>query len=283
MAITTAIKGALNRTLSAANLRMETLTRDREEAKRVESLERRGYFDKSAFPLLAQFKNLNLNRIIAAYDAHKLALQRLGTSGDLEVGYDPANVFFSTPDAEALYLIVQITKPRKWVEVGSGNSTRLLRRAIRDGSIDTLVTSIDPEPRVDVVGMVDTLHRCRLEDYEGDAFSTMHAGDILFIDSSHFARTGNDVVRIFMNILPALPAGVIVHIHDVFLPYEYPLEWVKEGYDWNEQYLLQCFLHGSNHDVLWPGYHLQRDRNDMADRLPFLKHGRAQSLWLRTG
>ena len=117
-----------------------------------------------------------------------------------------------------------------------------------------------------------------------DAFATLAAGDILFIDSSHAVLPGNDVTRLFLTILPALPAGILVHVHDVFLPYEYPREWIDEGYGWNEQYLLHALLSPGRHRVVWPGYHLQRDRGDeLARQLPFLARGRAQSFWFMTG
>ena len=72
------------------------------------------------------------------------------------------------------------------------------------------------------------------------------AGDILFIDSSHTVRIGGDVVHLFCEVIPRLAPGVIVHVHDIYLPYEYPRAWVEQlRWYWAEQYLLQALLAGN--------------------------------------
>ena len=112
----------------------------------------------------------------------------------------------------------------------------------------------------------------------------MQSGDILFIDSSHVIKTGNDVVFLYTNVIPKLPSGVIIHIHDIFLPYDYPRSWVMETtWNFNEQYLIQSILMLSNSfEVLWPGYYLQQTKKkDFAAYFPNLKERNAQSLWIR--
>jgi hypothetical protein len=112
---------------------------------------------------------------------------------------------------------------------------------------------------------------------------TLHDGDILFIDSSHESRTGNDVVALFLKVIPALRPGVVVHVHDVFLPFDYPREWiVEQRWDWNEQYLVQAMLQGSHQfDVLWPAHFLQQTWPGFADHFGGRCRDNACSLWLR--
>jgi hypothetical protein len=106
--------------------------------------------------------------------------------------------------------------------------------------------------------------------------------DVLFIDSSHELKAGGDVPYLLLNVIPKLRAGVIVHIHDVFLPYDYPRRWVQEYPAWDEQYVVQAMLQfGSSLDVVWPGYYVQKNRPEISSMLDFLTEGRAQSLWLR--
>jgi hypothetical protein len=111
----------------------------------------------------------------------------------------------------------------------------------------------------------------------------LHDGDILFIDSSHEIRTGNDVVHLFLNVVPFLRSGVIVHIHDIFLPFDYPSEWMIENkFPWNEQYLVQALLQGSEEfEVLWPGHFLQRTLPEFRSYFNSEQQGTATSLWLK--
>jgi hypothetical protein len=197
--------------------------------------------------------------------------------------YDPRNTYFPSPDAEILYMLIRFLRPGRVIEVGSGNSTRIVRQAIHDGNIECLHVSIDPEPRSDIAGMVDKIHLSRLEDIHGDdIFEDLRGGDVLFIDSSHMIHAGNDVVKLFCDVIPRLPTGVYVHVHDVFLPYDYPAPFHDRSYGWGEQYLLAALLCGSEAEIIWPGYYAQQQRPDIRRSLPFLENGRAQSFWFRT-
>src|SRR5206468_5214202 len=111
----------------------------------------------------------------------------------------------------------------------------------------------------------------------------LNPGDILFIDTSHEVRVANDVAYIYANLLPRIRPGVIVHIHDIFLPYEYPKEWVFDHCNlWGEQYILQAFLsHSDSWKVLWPGYYLQKTLPNFARHFPHCRGGMAQSLWIQ--
>ena len=198
-----------------------------------------------------------------------------------QTGYRPGNGYYDSPDADALYLMVRRHKPKHVIEVGCGNSTRVTRQAIIDGELTTTITAIDPYPRADIAHVVDRFEQKRLEDVDPALFSELEAGDILFIDSSHVVRMSNDVAHLFCRIIPALKPGVVIHVHDVFLPYEYPKRFFYDCPGWGEQYMLHALLQSGAYEMLWPGYFLQQARPDAVEALPFLKDGRAQSIWVR--
>jgi|SRR5882672_9459529 len=160
------------------------------------------------------------------------------------------NNLFSSVDAEMLYAMVRHLKPRRIVEVGSGYSTLLMVQAAdanqKDGK-PAEIRCIDPYPRNFVSDLANrgrlNLVQASVETVPLDVFSALSDGDILFIDSSHVVRTGGDVQREFLEILPRIGAGTYVHVHDIFLPHDYPSKWVVDNHwFWNEQYLLQAFL-----------------------------------------
>lgn len=156
------------------------------------------------------------------------------------------NAYFSGLDAAALYGLIRERKPRRIVEVGSGNSTKFAARAIRDGGLSTELVSIDPAPRAEIDQLCSKVHRCGLEAAELRIFAELQSGDFLFIDNSHRCFTNSDVTVFFLEILPRLPRGVVVHLHDIFLPLDYPPVWNAKYY--SEQYLLAVYLLAkSNH------------------------------------
>ena len=151
-------------------------------------------------------------------------------------------------------------------ELGSGASTHVIHLAAlanaRDGS-PLEHTVFDPFPfKASPIGPVAgaTAHPIRAEDLDPARFAALQAGDVLFVDTTHTVRTGGDVTHIFLEILPRLAPGVTVHVHDIFLPYEYPRDWVlDQRRAWAEQYLLQAFLaFNRDFEVLMPNYALAR-------------------------
>jgi predicted O-methyltransferase YrrM len=150
------------------------------------------------------------------------------------------NGFLSGLDAAALYCLVALHKPRRYFETGSGHSTRFVRQAIRDHHLPTTITSIDPAPRVAVESICDQRLSMPVEQVALEVFDELGAGDMLFVDSSHRVFTNSDVTAIFVDVLPRLAPGVLVHFHDIFLPLDYPPEWSDRYY--SEQYLLACYL-----------------------------------------
>lgn len=156
---------------------------------------------------------------------------------------------FGSPDAEVLHAVVRWAKPRRIVEIGSGGSTEILDaacalNAAEGRPVDYAV--FDPYAG-DRVQAGDLAHArvaaVAAQEVPEDAFTALRSGDILFIDSTHTVKLGGDVNRLFLDILPLLAPGVLVHVHDIFLPREYPRAWIEqEGKFWAEQYLLQALL-----------------------------------------
>ena len=172
------------------------------------------------------------------------------------------NGMFPVLDAEFLFGALCHFKPRRVIEVGSGFSSLIMadvnRRAF-NGRID--ITCIEPYPRDFIVAGVDGITRLvtsRLEELDLRLFDVLAAGDILFIDSSHVSKTGSDVNFLFFEVLPRLKTGVYVHLHDIFLPDEYPKPWViDEQRSWNEQYLLHAFLmYNTQWQVVWMAHYM---------------------------
>ena len=141
--------------------------------------------------------------------------------------------WFPRLDAAAAYAFVRQHRPRRIVEVGSGHSTRFLARAVGDGGLETRITAIDPAPRAPVRQLAIDLRRQVLSEAGSAPFRELEAGDFLMIDSSHILMPGSDVDVLLGHVLPALPMGVFVHVHDIFLPDDYPPDWDWRGY--NEQ------------------------------------------------
>ena len=168
--------------------------------------------------------------------------------------------FFSSLDAIALYGMLFEFRPRRFLEIGSGYSTRFARRCIDDHSLETRITSIDPEPRVGIDKLCDAVFRRPLEELDLNIFCELEPGDFLFVDSSHRAFSNSDVTVVFMDVLPRLKPGVVVHFHDIFWPYDYIPEWADRYY--SEQYLLGAYLLGggaSHIKILLPNAFVVRD------------------------
>lgn len=156
---------------------------------------------------------------------------------------------FRMVDAEALHCVVRHFKPKRIIEIGSGHSTLITSAAgVRNAAEGHPVrlTCIEPFPGpllLQGVPGLENLIQLPVESVDPAVFAELGANDILFIDSSHVLRIQNDVYREFIEILPRLAPGVLVHVHDIFLPREYPKTWIKDShFFWTEQYLLQAFL-----------------------------------------
>ena len=283
MKLSSRAKNLINGTLNKFNLELSTRTALTLEHERVGKLITDGYFDRAAFPLLKVFSSFDAGPIICGYAEHREDCRRLLAAAEDPRHYNPINNYFSPADACPSYLIARIFRPKTWFEIGSGNSTRVVRQAISDGNLATKLICIDPYPRVDISSVADEVIRSEVQTMPVHSIvDRLNRNDVLFIDSSHELKAGGDVPYLLLNVIPKLRAGVIVHIHDVFLPYDYPRRWVQEYPAWDEQYVVQAMLQfGSSLDVVWPGYYVQKNRPEISSMLDFLTEGRAQSLWLR--
>jgi predicted O-methyltransferase YrrM len=193
--------------------------------------------------------------------------------------------WFPRLDAAAAYALVRRHAPRRILEIGSGHSSRFLARAIRDGGSDTDFVALDPEPRASLAALGIRHEPCLLQDADPALVAALGPGDVLFVDSSHLAMPGSDVDHLAGHILPALPAGVLVHVHDILLPDPYPPEWAWRGY--NEASVVAAYLAGRAAEILFSSHWVATRRPDwIADgivgRLPARPTARDTSLWLRT-
>jgi len=192
--------------------------------------------------------------------------------------------WFPRLDAVAAYAMLRQRAPARLVEVGSGHSTRVMARAVADGGLATRIIAIDPAPRADLVGLsgIEFL-RMPVQDAPASALAGLGAGDVLFVDSSHVMMPGSDVDLLFNGPMAALPAGALVHVHDIFLPDAYPASWEWRGY--NEQNALACMLAGGGWKILWSSrFVAMRMAAELAAsplaRLPLPAGAHETSLWL---
>jgi hypothetical protein len=211
--------------------------------------------------------------VLDAVDRHAAALEGLKSLLDQS--------WFPSLDAAVAYTLVRERKPQRIVEVGSGHSTRVLSRA--SGGVSDIV-AIDPAPRADIIDLPgvrvvpSTLQATPLGLFDG-----LRAGDALFIDSSHILMPGSDVDILLNRALPMLPAGTLVHIHDIFLPYDYPPIWGWRAYN-EQQGVLPLLATGAYKPLfssVWAERRLgDRLRTSVMQRLPQPADAIAASLWL---
>lgn len=162
-------------------------------------------------------------------------------------------------DGVSLYGFVTRFKPPVYFEVGSGNSTRFVRRAIRDFGLSTRIISIDPYPRADIDEICDEVHRVGVEEFDLGQLDRLGPGDMVFIDNSHRSFPNSDVTVFFMEMLGRLPRGCLYGLHDIFLPDDYPAGWEPRFY--SEQYLLASYLFGGadGDEIVLPAAYLSMD------------------------
>jgi hypothetical protein len=191
---------------------------------------------------------------------HVAALRRISRRADRDP-HSPSweNDWFQPLDGVVLYGLIADLSPRRFIEVGSGMSTRFARKAIRDLSLTTRIVSIDPHPHTEIDAICDEVIRAPLEDLGREFWREISGDDLLFVDNSHRSFANSDVTVFFAEILPDLPPGMVWGLHDIFLPWDYPDEWRARFY--NEQYLLLAYLEGGGGDdelvlpVMWASRH----------------------------
>ncbi len=211
--------------------------------------------------------------VLDRIDAEAAALEDMRTMLD--------QAWFPALDAAVTFALVRGRPPRRIVEVGSGHSTRVLARALAGSG---QLTAIDPAPRADIAGLAGvTVVPTTLQAAPAAPFEALVAGDVLFIDSSHILMPGSDVDLLFNRVLPRLPAGVRVHIHDIFLPFDYPKVWGWRNY--NEQQgvvpLLATGAYAPLFSSVWAERRLGgRLARSVVARLPRPAGAMVTSLWL---
>jgi len=203
------------------------------------------------------------------------------------------NPMFPPLDALAYYGLICDLKPSRIIEIGSGFSTMLALKAARH-STSTRITCIEPYPSALLRSVAHdiTLVPEPVEKVGYDLYKQLAPGDILFVDTTHTVKIGSDVNMIVLDILPLVPAGVWIHFHDIFLPFEYPASWIKEiGIQWNEQYLIAALLASSSiYEAKLMNYWISETYRDklgiLCSSLPIrdltnnLGGARGASLWL---
>lgn len=273
-----------NRLLRRLDLGLRHLgERDTEHA-RLANLAERGCFVRPAFKVSQHFANSTGMSVCHAVPKYSKRFDTFLTPDANDVGFTFANGFFTSPDAEILYTMIREHQPKQIIEIGCGNSTKIIRQAIIDAALRTQVICVDPEPRTAILDLADEYISAPVESMsDEDVRRIFLTADMVLIDSTHQLKTGNDVAFLYLQVVPFLKQDTIVHIHDVFLPYEYPEDWLLEQrWSFNEQYLVQLILSFSNtFEVLWAGHYLQRTREDFASFFPHMDGRLARSLWLR--
>jgi hypothetical protein len=202
--------------------------------------------------------------------------------------FEYANGSFGNGDADLLYGLVRTTHPKRITELGSGHSSVVIRMALTRNSSEGATCAYevyDPYPTDHLTGTEYEMTPMPLsaEDVPEAAFTKLSAGDILFVDTTHTVKIAGDVVRLVRDILPILAPGVLVHFHDIFLPYEYPREFFTENeYYWAEQYLLQAFLAFNTQWEIRAALHaLFRDRKlELSTVIPRVAAGYPGSFWI---
>ncbi|SMF09290.1 hypothetical protein SAMN06265365_10294 [Tistlia consotensis] len=238
----------------------------------------------NAYPELAerfQAAEPALLALLEGVERYGEALRAIGDAPPPEPRWRQS--WFPRLDAAAAYVLLRERRPPRLVEVGSGHSTRFFRRAARDGGFGLALTAIDPAPRADVAGLPITLHRALLQQVGPAPFEGLRAGDAVSIDSSHLLVPGSDVDLFFGRVLPRLPIGCLLQIHDIFLPDDYPESWDWRGY--NEQQVLPPLLESGDWAILWSSRWAstrlaEAVARGVAGSLPLMPGALETSLWL---
>ena len=178
-------------------------------------------------------------QMIASFEADLVRIPR-AAADDRTPSW--VNEFVPGLDCASIYAFIRSRRPRTYLEVGSGISTRFARRAIEDGETDTRIVSIDPSPRAEIDALCDQVIRQPLELVDPAQLPALAENDVLFFDGSHRVFTGSDATVFFCDVLPSIAPGVLVGVHDIFLPDDYPEPFAERHY--SEQYLLAALLLG---------------------------------------
>jgi len=180
------------------------------------------------------------------------------TKNDIDPGWN--NNYLPGLDIIILYSLLSQLKPSKYLEVGSGTSTKVAYKARKENSLNYEIISIDPSPRKNISKVADKIYQQNVQEMNSGMAQTLEKDDVLFFDGTHLLFPNSDVMWFFLEILPNLKKGVVVHLHDVYLPYDYPDFMLKRYY--NEQYVLATLLlnNPEKYEILSPNYFIYSDK-----------------------
>jgi len=250
---------------------------------------------KSAHSLLYDIINHNRKiykenlELFLHYSENLQSIKKTGVETDEN---NPAwnNGFLPGLDIIGIYGIISRYKPRRYIEIGSGNSTKVAKKAIIENHLNTEIISVDPFPRANIDHLANKVIREPFENLSDNKFITgsLAENDILFIDNSHRVFPNSDAMICFLELLPFVRKGVIVHFHDIYLPYDYPQFMCDRFY--NEQYMLATFIlaNPEKYQTILPNYFISEDKElsniispiwDHPNLLNVEKHG--GSFWLQ--
>jgi len=162
-------------------------------------------------------------------------------------------------DIVMLYTLITHLRPAKYVEIGSGNSTKVAYKAKNEHEIPMEIISVDPQPRAEIDTLSQKIIRQPFENTDYSFLFKLQPNDIVFVDNSHRVLPNSDAMVFFMEVLPLLPKGVYVHVHDIYIPYDYPEFMCQRAY--SEQYALAAFLlsNPQRYKTISPNYFISED------------------------
>jgi len=227
----------------------------------------------------------NLSSLIYSNELKALNLEEKSPNYNFNI----QNKFFEYGDAEIYYQFIRQLKPKNILEIGSGYSTLIALEAIKKNKdidqINTEITCVEPYENKWLDDLNIKILRKKIENIEESYYLNLKSGDILFIDTSHIIRPQGDVLKIFLEVLPILNKGVMIHVHDIFTPKDYPEQLIiKENKFWNEQYLVEALImnHHRYEIILLLNYLKNNAYNEIKKACPYLKtDSEPRSLYLR--
>ncbi|WP_107039223.1 class I SAM-dependent methyltransferase [Brumimicrobium mesophilum] len=244
---------------------------------------------KELYSIINENRNLYKDFLSEAL-RYKDNIQNIKKTGEDSDVNNPTwnNGFLPGLDIVGIYSMMAINNPKKYIEVGSGNSTKVAFKAKKENDLDTEIISIDPMPRAEIDHLADTVIRKPFEEIDYNTILALEENDILFIDNSHRILPNSDSMVFYMEILPKLKKGVIVHIHDIYLPYDYPQFMCDRFY--TEQYGLAMFMlaNPEKYNTILPNYFISEDKELSEMIKPFWDHANLKgvethggSFWLK--
>lgn len=196
---------------------------------------------KKLFEMVAQ-NNQQCEALLHAVNTHTANLQLIKKAKDETDLLNPTwnNTYVPGLDIVVLYTMLNRFKPKKYIEIGSGTTTKTAFRARKENGLEFSITCIDPFPRQEIKAVCDEWILNNIQDVPLEIFSTLSQNDIVFFDGTHTLFPNSDVMWFFLEVLPILPKGVLVQVHDIYIPYDYP-QFMCDRY-YSENYILSSIL-----------------------------------------